>query len=309
MTSQAWVVVASDTPDERAVPVDGRLLVGRECLGADQSRCLILEDPLVSRDHFEIRTDATGGPILVDLSLNGTRVNGRRVEAAEPIALRDGDRIELGATELRFRAPAAGTLQKSVRGSTIIEAGITRLAVVVGDIVGYTTLTERHGGVAVAEVVSELFGELRRLVRRHRGTISNYVGDAIFAAWDHERDPAAPADAISFALAAHELVQARAAQLAIGLDDGVGLRMGWAVTLGDAGVGRHSPAREAIHGDAINLAFRLAAMAAREGRPPVLVADDAAAAAPDTARYGDVQQLEAKGRSSAAPVRAAEPRA
>src|SRR5437763_863890 len=182
MTSQAWVVVASDTPDERTVPVEGRLLVGRECLGADHSRCLILEDPLVSRDHFEIRTDATGGPILVDLSLNGTRVNGRRVESAEPIALRDGDRIELGATELRFCAPAAGVL-------------------------------------------------------------------------------------------------------------------------------RHSPAREAIHGDAINLAFRLAAMAAREGRPPVLVADDAAAAAPGTARYGALQQLEAKGRSSAASVRAAEPRA
>lgn len=309
MTSQAWVVVASDTPDERTVPVEGRLLVGRECLGADHSRCLILEDPLVSRDHFEIRTDATGGPILVDLSLNGTRVNGRRVESAEPIALRDGDRIELGATELRFRAPAAGVLPKSLRGSTIMEAGTTRLAVVVGDIVGYTTMTERHGGVAVAEVVSELFGELRRLVRRHRGTISNYVGDAIFSAWDHERDPAAPADAISFALAAHELVEARSGQLAIELDDGVPLRMGWAVTLGDAGVGRHSPAREAIHGDAINLAFRLAAMAAREGRPPVLVADDAAAAAPGTARYGEVQQLEAKGRSSAASVRAAEPRA
>ena len=47
MSGQAWVVVASDTPDERTVPVEGRLLVGRECVGADAHKCLILEDPLV----------------------------------------------------------------------------------------------------------------------------------------------------------------------------------------------------------------------------------------------------------------------
>jgi adenylate cyclase len=307
MSDQAWVVVGAETPDERAVPVEGRLLVGRECLGADRSRCLILEDPLVSRDHFEIRTDAAGGPILVDLSLNGTRVNGRRVERAEPIALRDGDQIELGATRLHFRAPTSGALPKSLRGSTILETGAARLAIVVGDIVGYTAMTERHGGVAVAELVSSLFGDLRRLVRRHRGTISNYIGDAIFAAWDFDRDPAAPADAISFALAGNELVNRRAHEVVIGLDDETPLRMGWAVTLGDAGVGMLSPAREAIHGDAINLAFRLAAMAARDGRAPVLVADDAAAAAPEAARYGDAHELAAKGRTATASVRPAEP--
>lgn len=309
MSSQAWVVVAADTRDERAVPVEGRLLVGRECVGADQSKCLIVEDPLVSRDHFEIRTDATGGPILVDLSKNGTRVNGRRVERSEPIALRDGDVIEAGSVELTFRAPVTGALPRSLRGSTVMEAGAASLAVVVGDIVGYTTLTERHGGVAVADVVSTLFGELRRLVRRHRGTISNYVGDAIFAAWDHERDPAAPADAVSFALAAHELVSARAETLAIALSDGVPLRMGWAVTLGDAAIGWPSPARAEIHGDAINLAFRLAAIAAREGHAPVLVADEAVAAAPDAASYGDELHLHAKGRATAATVRPAGPTA
>jgi adenylate cyclase len=307
MSDQAWVVLGAETPNERAVPVEGRLLVGRECLGADQSKCLIVEDPLVSRDHFEIRTDATGGPVLVDLSLNGTRVNGRRVERSEPIALHNGDRIEFGATELRFRAPIEGVLQKSLRGSTILETGAARLAIVVGDIVGYTAMTERHGGVAVAEMVSSLFGDLRRLVRRHRGTISNYIGDAIFAAWDFDRDPAAPADAVSFALAANELVRRRAHEVTIGLDDETPLRMGWAVTLGEAGVGMLSPAREGIHGDAINLAFRLAAMAARDGRPPVLVAADAAAAAPEVARYGDIRQLAAKGRTTEASVRAAEP--
>jgi class 3 adenylate cyclase len=305
MASHAWVVVGSDTPDERTVPVEGRLLVGRECLGADRDKCLIVEDPLVSRDHLEIRTDPSGDPILVDLSLNGTRVNGRRVEPAEPITLRDGDRIELGATQLRFRAAGEAALPASLQGSTVTAVGSARLAIVVGDIIGYTTMTEQYGGVAVADVVRPLFDGLRRLVRSHGGTISNYVGDAISAAWDYDHNPAAPADGVSFALAANELVTRRAASTAIDLP----LRMGWAVTLGEAAIGWHSPSREAIHGDAVNLAFRLASIAGREGNPPVLAADEVALAAANAADYGEPRQVHAKGRTTAATVRAAERRA
>ena len=96
MTANEWVVVGPGTDAERAVPVQGRLLVGRECAGVDPGRCLIVDDAAVSRDHFEIRIDPGRGAILVDLSTNGTRVNGRRVERAEPIALHDLDVIELG---------------------------------------------------------------------------------------------------------------------------------------------------------------------------------------------------------------------
>jgi class 3 adenylate cyclase len=110
---------------------------------------------------------------------------------------------------------------------------------------------------------------------------------------------------VSFALAANELVTRRAASTAIELP----LRMGWAVTLGEAAIGWHSPSREAIHGDAVNLAFRLASIAGREGNPPVLAADEVALAAANAADYGEPRQVHAKGRTTAATVRAAERRA
>jgi class 3 adenylate cyclase len=84
---------------------------------------------------------------------------------------------------------------------------------------------------------------------------------------------------------------------------GVAVRMGWAVTLGDATSSWPTPGRETVDGDAINLAFRLSGVAARDGRPAVLVTEDVMAAAPDAARSGDVAEVAVKGR--AAPARVA----
>ena len=63
-------------------------------------RCdVVVDDPNVSRQHAEIRLQG-GSYLLRDLgSTNGTRVNRRDVRQA---TLQDGDRIEVGTTELRF---------------------------------------------------------------------------------------------------------------------------------------------------------------------------------------------------------------
>jgi hypothetical protein len=63
-------------------------------------RCdIVIEDPNVSRQHAEVRTE--GDTFVVhDLgSTNGLRVNRREVKRA---VLQHGDRIELGTTELLF---------------------------------------------------------------------------------------------------------------------------------------------------------------------------------------------------------------
>jgi hypothetical protein len=68
-------------------------------LGRSRRCDIVLTDPNVSRQHAEVRRE--GGEFVVrDLdSTNGLRVNGRVVRQA---ALRAGDRVELGTTELRF---------------------------------------------------------------------------------------------------------------------------------------------------------------------------------------------------------------
>ncbi len=73
---------------------EGITLIGRS------RRCdIVIEDPNVSRQHAEVRRQG-GEYIIRDLgSTNGTRVNRRDVKQA---TLQNGDRIELGTTELRF---------------------------------------------------------------------------------------------------------------------------------------------------------------------------------------------------------------
>ena len=302
MPPTAWVTVAPGTKDERIVPLTGRLLIGRECAGVEPERRLIFDDPQISRDHVELRSEPGRASVLVDMSTNGTWVNGRRVERGELIAIADGDRMELGGQELVFHLSEPGAPVVPETRETVLSFGVMRMAIVVADVVGYTTLTEAHGGHEVAAISDELFAALNRLLPEHGGTVVNYIGDAILAGWDVDRDPGAVEKAIRYALAGHELVTERAARLPLRAADGDPLRMGWAVTLGEAASGRPSATRQTVHGDAVNLAFRLSGLAARDDLPPILVTEQAAALAPDAARYGEPQELRVKGRAAAARV-------
>jgi class 3 adenylate cyclase len=288
------LIVSPGTEAEQAVPVPGRLFVGRECAGIEPRQRLILGEPSISRDHFELRADSEGTR-LIDHSTNGTWVNGRRVERGEPVTLADGDRIEVGELTLEFRASAAAPSGVET-DLTVRTAGVIPLAVVVGDVIGYTSMTERHGAEPVARTMETVFTSLQELLQAYRGTVGNYVGDALFAAWDSRRDERALANAIGFALDAAEL----ASELP-GLGDAP-MRMGWAVTFGEAVAGRPALSRDSIHGDAVNLAFRLASLAGREGLPDVLVTAEVADGAAGAATFAPLDEVSVKGR--AAPVRA-----
>ena len=75
--------------------------IGTECVvGRAPEVDFVLEDVGASRRHFRVSRDGDGY-VLEDLgSRNGTSVNGARVQR---IALRDGDAIRVGATEMVFR--------------------------------------------------------------------------------------------------------------------------------------------------------------------------------------------------------------
>ncbi len=287
------------------MPVPERLHIGRECLGVAPDRRLLVDDQLVSRDHCEIRVES-GRVHLIDLSTNGTRHNGRRVERGERTLLESGDVLLVGSTRLELRVDehttAATPTPLDGFLSTTLDAGTSRAAVVVGDIVGYTGLTEQVGGAVVAAATDKLFGALRTLVIAHGGLVSNYAGDAMLSAWDLDTDPDAAARAIACAVASAALVDEVAAGLPVQDADGRPLRMGWAVTTGAVATGRPSPGREAVVGDAVILAFRLSGIAARGNQPSVLVAQDAAQAAPRAARYGAPLEVSVKGRTQPASV-------
>lgn len=87
-----WLQVTEPGHPSRVVPIENRIEVGRDCEG------LLLDDPTVSRRHLWL-DPGPDGLICVDMgSANGTLVDGQRIE--QPVALRAGNVINLGETEL-----------------------------------------------------------------------------------------------------------------------------------------------------------------------------------------------------------------
>ena len=80
---------------ERVYQLDAAVTV----LGRSRQCDVVLADPNVSRRHAEVRRDGDAY-VVVDLdSTNGLTVNGREVKRA---TLADGDRLQLGTSDLRF---------------------------------------------------------------------------------------------------------------------------------------------------------------------------------------------------------------
>ena len=56
------------------------------------------------------------------------------------------------------------------------------------------------------ENIDRLYAGLRQILSRHRGTLSNYAGDAFFATWEVAAAPDAARAATAFAVEAAETV-------------------------------------------------------------------------------------------------------
>jgi pSer/pThr/pTyr-binding forkhead associated (FHA) protein len=95
----AVLVVTQGPLSGRRIELEGELVIGRE--GAT----LTIEDSELSRRHAAVRPVA-GGYEVEDLgSLNGTYVNGRRIDGKASLV--GGDAIKLGQTVLELEAARA----------------------------------------------------------------------------------------------------------------------------------------------------------------------------------------------------------
>jgi pSer/pThr/pTyr-binding forkhead associated (FHA) protein len=66
---------------------------------------IFLDDVTVSRKHAEFKRDASGFTVTDLASLNGTYLNGSRVDSAK---LSDGDEVQVGKFKLTFYSANAG---------------------------------------------------------------------------------------------------------------------------------------------------------------------------------------------------------
>jgi class 3 adenylate cyclase len=283
--------------DELTVPIYDQLFVGRECAGISERRRLVLGEKHISRNHFEIRLIADLDlAVVIDTSTNGTLLNNEPLARTVAQPLKTGDTITIADIAMTFRSNRFTMASRQFPTTT--QAQITRadMVMVVGDIIGYSTISEVTESGLLAESLYTLWRELDELLRGHHGTVSHYAGDALYAVWDLRTHPQAHMSAIDFALAADRLIERLGPSLSLRDADGSPIRMGWSVVHGSGAQAAMARSVAAILGDSTNLAFRLAGLAGRDGRAAVIVTGKVHDVVEFRYIWGDPEEVTVKGR-------------
>lgn len=252
------------------VPIGNTATIGRT---RENTVCLHFS-PQVSRQHAVIRCHNGWQFQLIDLgSRNGTYVNDKRV--VMPMTLENQARIRIADNLIVFseEADAAepgtdqneATMVASMAGSI---ADARPVALLVCDVRGFSTMSEKVASGDLAQFIGAWFREAGNLVHGSGGTIDKFIGDAMLAYWGVEQQ--GPLDC-GAAFATARKLQALAAErrwpngeaflIAIALHYG-------RVTCSNVGL---AAARDAtIIGDAVNTVFRLEAVSKELNRAVVL---------------------------------------
>ena len=249
--SQPVVVVTEPSRSPLVLTIVAPLEIGRDCGG------LLLGDAAISRRHLLLRP-LNGSVEVSDIgSLNGSSVDGRRLD--EPHRLRAGEVVRFGDCSLSLLSPLiseAGTQTRTrpagddVRTTSIgllaeavLDGGTIALqpddagtvTIVFSDIEGSTTRAVELGDLGWHEVLSVHNQIMRRMLARHHGTETHSLGDGFMMCFRSARSALAFIIDAQRALAAYE-----AANPLAGLSVRAGVHTGEAV-LGDDGdlFGRH----------------------------------------------------------------------
>jgi adenylate cyclase len=289
--------------DEQSVPISDHLFLGRECSGIDDEHRFLIDDESVSRAHAELHLDAERDQAwLVDRSTNGTWLNGARLDRSVPVQIMPGDRVQVGPIEFQFFSRHFSARSEVDPRQTVRDVRMRDLVMAVGDIVAFSSVSEYTDAAVLLENVDRVYSCLRMLLNAHRGTLSNYVGDAFFATWEPESMQGAAAAAVGFALDAVSAVREMAPALALRDPDGLPIRIGFGVGLGRAAVSMMAGAMVTVLGDATNVTFRLSGVAARSGWPDVVVTETVHDLTVESFSFAGPAEVEVKGRTSKVKV-------
>jgi len=287
---------------DRRITLTDRIFLGRVCRGLDREKCILVRNPVVSRDHAVVRLTHDGVEIT-DLSKNGTWINDVRMAPGASQRLEDGDCISLGGMLFHLSCPRlTDTSEEDVWSErTAISPSDVSITSLVADVRGFSALSQTADSAVVYSLIKEIFAQFSDIVIAHQGTVKDYVGDAVFAFWEHPGDYSA----------GHALSACRAAidqwrsvpeihrQL---LDRGVALPLpvlGWGMSTGHITLS-HFGSRSAdlaLVGDCINLAFRLSSMANKTLSSPIVMCRQTAVLVEQNLPLVDLGDQDIRGRS------------
>ncbi len=262
--------------DQRLILID-KIFLGRVCRGIERDKCILVRDPMVSRDHAVIRMTPHGVEIT-DMSKNGTWINDVRMAPGATRRIENGDLITLGEKSIRLSCPHL-TPQREEENWMEQTAAISPTAVcitsLVADVRGFSAFSQKADSAVVYTLIKAIFSQFSTIVNAHQGTVKDYAGDAVFAFWEHP-DGFSSDQALSACQAAISQLRSVPGIHRQLTDRGHVMPtpvLGWGLTTGQVTLSHYGSrsAGLALVGDCINLAFRLSSMANKTLPRPIVM--------------------------------------
>lgn len=302
VTSGACLTWQDENGAQHRLELTDRIFLGRVCRGIEREKCILVRNPMVSRDHAVVRLTHDGAEI-VDLSKNGTWINDVRMAPGASLRLKNGDRITLGGVSFHLSCPHAilSPEKDTWAEQTCVSPKGATITNLVADIRGFSAFSQQFDSTTVYNVIETVFSRFSAIVTAHQGTVKDYIGDAIFAFWEHPDAlsaeyvlPACQAAVEQFSSLPeiHRQLRERGLDLPPPM-------LGWGVTTGRVTLS-HFGSRSAdlaLVGDCINLAFRLSSMASKTLQAPIVLCSQTASLVKRRLPLQDLGNHEIRGRS------------
>ncbi len=230
-------------------------------LGRSPECNVLIPDPRVSRRHAMIRRHEEGFWFFDLGSFNGTYLNGSRITAAR--LLEDGDQLEFADLTLQFKQEGGQFTEadpNSVGASTMALIRSAPVIMLVSDVRGFTTLSEKLPPDRVAHAIGNWYANCEVTLGQYGATVDKFGGDSVLAYWTD----VAPANRLNALRAAKGLMKAcdTIYHEQQELFDSLGLSFsaGAALHLGKVAYGGMSQREFTLIGDPVNLTYRIEAL-------------------------------------------------
>jgi adenylate cyclase len=279
-----WI---DENQEKRRLEVVDKVFIGRVCMGVDQTKRIIVKHRLISRDHAVITLSGSQLQIT-DTSKNGTWVNTVRLTAGSSQYLADGDKIRLGETVIQVRCPDLVTNDREdidMDGTMVTPTSVI-VTNLVADVRGFSSMAQTEDSSQVYALMKEIISTFSAIVYDYKGTIKDYVGDAVYAFWDHRFVPSKEQAVLACQAA---LKQAKTVNQIRAKLSGINplveyLRLGWGITTGKVTMSHYGSRGIdlALVGDCTNLAFRLSGTANKELPSEIVICSETADLVRDT---------------------------
>ena len=280
-----------------------KVFIGRTCKGVDCQKRILLDEPLISRDHAVISRNAAQLSIT-DSSKNGTWVNATRMASGSTKDLVDGDTIRIGESSFRViysqaDSPNGGAGANSE--TTILRTAEVVVTSLIADVREFSEFSQTHTSKEVYALIKEIFERFSIIVDDYQGTIKDYAGDAVYAFWDHAIEPIRTQAVLACQAAIKQTqtineIRTKLSGKNIASDN---LQMGWGITTGKVTMSHYGSraADLALVGDCTNLAFRLSGLANKQLSEKIVICSQTAELIRNDLKIKDLGNVEIKGRT------------